>query len=386
MMDLSAARDATYRRAIDFAARQTRAVVEREPGYYPMYTRQGRWRHGQEAWTQWTDGFFAGLLWKLYAYTGEPWWRQQAEVYSAALEPRQHDREVHDLGFVFINSYWPWQCVSGDRRLEAVIAQAGRTLAMRFNERGQFLRSFLAPDSLFIDIMMNVPIILHAARVTGDARLREIALAHCRTTARYLVRADGSTAHEGIFDLETGQFLRQSTQQGLRAESAWARGLAWSLYGFATVYRYTELPEFLEVSRRNAAYFVEHLPADGVPYWDFDADPTAPPPWGAQKDSSAAAIAASGLFDLAQLSGEDRWREVALSLLDALCGSKFLADQTPGWEGTLLHGVYHTGKGLGVDESVIWGDFFLVEALGKAVGLASSANSLPHSGADPQNS
>jgi unsaturated chondroitin disaccharide hydrolase len=234
--------------------------------------------------------------------------------------------------------------------------------------------------------MMNVPIILHAARVTGDARLREIALAHCRTTARYLVRADGSTAHEGIFDLETGQFLRQSTQQGLRAESAWARGLAWSLYGFATVYRYTELPEFLEVSRRNAAYFVEHLPADGVPYWDFDADPTAPPPWGAQKDSSAAAIAASGLFDLAQLSGEDRWREVALSLLDALCGSKFLADQTPGWEGTLLHGVYHTGKGLGVDESVIWGDFFLVEALGKAVGLASSANSLPHSGADPQNS
>ncbi|MBX7072355.1 MAG: glycoside hydrolase family 88 protein [Pirellulales bacterium] len=385
-MALSAARDAVYRRALDFAARQTRAVVEREPGFYPMYTRQGRWRHGQEAWTQWTDGFFAGLLWKLYAYTGDPWWRQQAEVYSAALEPRQHDREVHDLGFVFLNSYWPWQCVSGDRRLEAVIVQAGRTLAMRFNERGQFLRSFLAPESLFIDIMMNVPIILHAARVTGDVRLREIALAHCRTTARYLVRADGSTAHEGIFDLETGQFLRQSTQQGLRAESAWARGLAWSLYGFATVYRYTELPEFLEVSRRNAAYFVEHLPADGVPHWDFDADPTAPPPWGAQKDSSAAAIAASGLFDLAQLSGEDRWREAALQLLDALCGPKFLADQTPGWEGMLLHGVYHTGKGLGVDESVIWGDFFFVEALGKAVGLASSANSLPHSGADPQNS
>src|SRR5690606_28218754 len=121
-----------------------------------------------------------------------------------------------------------------------------QTLALRFNEKGCYLRSFVAPDSLFIDIMMNVGIIFYAAQQTGDQKLYRVALDHCLTTRRYLVRGDGSTSHEGIFDLETGEFLRQTTHQGWRDDSSWARGLAWALYGFGTMYRFTGDARYLQ--------------------------------------------------------------------------------------------------------------------------------------------
>ncbi len=183
------------------------------------------------------------------------------------------------------------------------------------------------------------------------------------------MRADGSTAHEGLFDLETGAFLRHSTHQGLSADSSWARGLAWSLYGYSQVYALTGEREFLDVAERNADYWLTHLPKDHVPYWDFKADLSAPLPWGPQKDSSAAAIAASGLLDLErQTASLDRavvYRQTALAMLDALVAPNYLAIDDPGWEGILKHGVYHTAKGLGVDESVMWGEFFFVEAMMK---------------------
>jgi unsaturated chondroitin disaccharide hydrolase len=252
-----------------------------------------------------------------------------------------------------------------------VLVQAGRTLAMRFMERGQYLRSFVAPESLFIDIMMNVPIIFYAASVTGDEELRRVALAHCRTTRDQIVRTDGSTAHEGIFDLETGAFLREATHQGWKPESAWARGLAWSMYGYSQVFALTGLDEFLQVAERNADYWLANLPPDGVPWWDFRADFSLPLPWGKQKDSSAGAIAASGLLDLAtQTKSPERasaYRQTALKMLDQLAGPDYLAEGTPGWEGILRHGVYHTAKNLGVDESVMWGEYFFVEALTKAL-------------------
>src|SRR5262249_34430669 len=153
-------------------------------------------------------------------------------------------------------------------------------------------------------------------------------------------------------------------------DSAWARGLAWSLYGYSKVFALTGSSEFLEVAERNARYWIVNLPADKVPYWDFQADLSQPPPWGAQKETSAAAIAASGLLDLARQTTSPQhaktYRDTALAMLDALCRPEYLAIETPGWEGILKHGVYHTKKNLGVDESVMWGEFFFVEALTKA--------------------
>jgi len=371
MTDFHAAK---YLQAVDFAQRQVAATVERTPDFFPIYTEKGRWHHAGELWTDWTGGFFAGQMWKFHAHTSDAAWRQRAEHYSRLLEHRQFDRNVHDLGFIFLNTYRPWYELTGEDRLRQILIQAGRTLAMRFREKGQYLASFIGPQSLFIDIMMNVPIIFYAARETGDAELRRIADAHCRTTRDTLVRPDGSTAHEGLFDVETWQFLRQSTHQGLRADSNWARGLAWSMYGYSQVFALTGEDEFLAVAERNADFWLTHLPKDHVPYWDFAADLSAPLPWGPQKDSSAAAIAASGLLDLErQTKSIDRavmYRQTALAMLDALVQPEYLAIETPGWEGTLKHGVYHTAKGLGVDESVMWGEYFFVEALLKALGSA----------------
>jgi unsaturated chondroitin disaccharide hydrolase len=368
-------RTATYTAALEFAARQVARLVTDHPDFFPIYTVEGKWRHAGELWTDWTGGFLAGMMWRFHERTGDAVWRQRAEHYSRLLEHRQHDRDVHDLGFIFLNTYEPWYRLTNDARLNDVLIQAGRTLAMRFMENGQYLRSFVAPESLFIDIMMNVPIIFRAAQETGDQELLRKATAHCRTTRDTIVRADGSTAHEGLFDLETGAFLRQTTHQGLRGDSRWARGLAWSLYGYSKVYALTGDPEWLAVSQRNADFWLAHLPDDRVPYWDFDADLSQPAPWGAQKDSSAGAIAASGLLDLASQTTDPAqaaaYRDAALAMLDALCAPEYLADQTPGWEGILKHGVYHTAKNLGVDESVMWGEFFFVEALSK--GVASRA-------------
>jgi unsaturated chondroitin disaccharide hydrolase len=205
-------------------------------------------------------------------------------------------------------------------------------------------------------------------RLTGSSRGGRRPLPH---DARADRPPDGSTAHEGLFDIRSGEFQGESTHQGLAADSAWARGLAWSLYGYSKCFALTGNAEYREVAERNAQYWIEHLPADGVPYWDFHADLSQPPPWGAQKESSAGAIAASGLLDLAwQTSSREKselYRSTALKMLDALVQPEYLAIDTPGWEGILKHGVYHTAKNRGVDESVMWGEFFFVEALTKEV-------------------
>ncbi len=364
-------RSEKFTRALDFAQCQVAALIENAPDYFPIYTTGGRWRHDGELWTDWTGGFFAGMMWKFFERSDDERWLRRAKHYSQLLEHRQNDRQVHDLGFIFLNTYRPWYELTGDEHKQEVLVRAGRTLASRFMPKGRYLRSFVAPESLFIDIMMNVPLIFYAANETGDKQLERIAAAHCRTTRDKIVRADGSTAHEGIFDLETGEFLREDTHQGWRPDSAWARGLAWSLYGYSQCYALTGTEEFLEVAERNAAFWLANLPADKVPHWDFRADVSQPLPWGAQKDSSAAAIAASGLLDLANqtrsMQTASQYRETALAMLDALVEPEYLANETPDWEGILKHGVYHTKKNLGVDESVMWGEFFFVEAIGKAL-------------------
>ncbi len=364
-------REELYNDALDFAQQQVAATIERTPDYFPIYTTGGRWYHEGELWTDWTGGFFAGMMWKFHLRTGEDSWREQAQHYSQLLEHRQHDRDVHDLGFIFLNTYRPWFELTGDRSLQEIVIRAGRTLAMRFMPAGKYLRSFVAPESLFIDIMMNVPVIYYAALATGDAELRYVADEHCRTTRKRLVRGDGSAAHEGVFDLQSGEFLRQTTHQGARGDSSWARGLAWSLYGYSQVYELTKDETALATAELNAEFWIRHLPQDRVPYWDFDADLSQPLPWGPQKDSSAGAIAASGLLDLAQQTESpdraEQYRQTALDMLDALVTPQYLAKADAGWEGILKHGVYHTKKNLGVDESVMWGEFFLVEALLKAL-------------------
>ena len=371
ILDLTPQDRQLFEETLEFAARQVRRVIERYPDFYPMYTHQGRWKHDLPAWTHWCDGFLPGMMWIFcrrapLGSAEAAYWREQAIRYTRPLEPRQHDREVHDLGFIFMSTYYRWNQLEPDPAREAVLIQAGRTMALRYREKGRYLRSFVAENSLFIDIMMNVGIVFYATERTGDARLYDIALQHCLTTRRYLVRGDGSTAHEGLFDTETGEFLRQSTHQGWRGDSCWSRGLTWALYGFGTVYGYTRDPRFLATAEACADYYLTHTPADGVPPWDYDA----PEESRRLQDTSAAAIAASGLLQLAGLLTDRAkgalYAAAARHILRTLA-TRWVARDDPEWEGILKGGVYHLHKKLGVTESVMWGEHFFVEALDRAL-------------------
>ena len=363
--------------AFAFAQQQVRGLLERHPNLYPLYTDGGRWCHPKPAWTRWCDGFLPGMMWIFYEETNDLRWRELAQEYSRALEPRKDDQEVHDLGFIFYHgTYRRWYEATlrdgaPDPSLKDVVVHAGRILARRFIEPGGYLRSFHGPDSNFIDIMMNVCVIFYAAQATGDDALMELAHRHCRTTRCTLVRGDGSTSHEGVFDLNTGEFLGQTTQQGYRGDSCWSRGLAWSLYGFGTCFQLTRDPAYLEVAQLNADYWLRHAPEDGVVPWDFDA-PESGPLSRSQVDTSASAIAAMGLFNLAELSlGAARrkaYLNCALRTMDSLTAN-YLGESEDGWEGILRSGVYHIHKQLGVNESVMWGEFFFVEALQRVLRL-----------------
>ncbi len=370
---------AHLRNALIFAQHQVRRLVETHPGFYPLYTDHGKWKHDKPAWTRWCDGFLPGMMW-LFLESGTAddlgYWRKKAEEYSARLEERKEDRDVHDLGFIFYHgTYKRWYEATvregrPDQRLKDVVIRAGQVLAMRFKEKGQYLRSFISDESLFIDIMMNVGVIFYAANELSDPKLLRVAMQHSLTTRRVLLRGDGSTSHEGIFDLNTGEFLRQTTHQGGRGDSCWSRGLAWSLYGFATCFELTRDIKFLEAAELNADFWINNTPNDGVPPWDYDA-PAEGKLSRSQPDSSAAAIAASGLFTLSKLTASPTlsvaYRELALRTVTTLSQPPYLASDDKNWEGILKRGVYHIHKGLGVDESVMWGEFFFVEALTKAL-------------------
>ena len=355
---------------MQFAQHQLRSLVTKHPDAFPMYTESGKWSLTGERWTNWCEGFLGGQLWLAFQFAADTeeraWFRSRAEHYSCLVEPRKMDLTVHDLGFVFLSTWKRWYDLTSDPAKQAVVVQAGRSLSQRFQSKGQYLASFLGRHSLFIDIMMNVPVIFYAARVTGDRELYAVASAHCETTRRYLVRTDGSTAHEGLFDTETGAFIGQSTQQGWQASSCWARGLAWSLYGFGTVYTYTHNPADLATAEANAQYYMSHCPESGVPPNDFD-EPNPSLPY----ESSAAAIAAGGLWQLADLlAGTDRetvYREYAIKILKTLTSEEFSGASVGGWEGLLRHGIYNLGLGLGVDESVMCGDYFFLDMVAKGL-------------------
>ncbi|MEP6961946.1 MAG: glycoside hydrolase family 88 protein [Acidobacteriota bacterium] len=356
-----------FAQAFAFAQKQVKKLVEKHPQVYPIATENGIWTVDGPAWTHWCDGFLPGMMW-MFVKHSEPdsqeraYWTEQAIRYTTPIEPRKQDRDVHDLGFLFFSSYYRWWRLTQDAAHKEVLIEAGKTLSLRFKEKGGYLRSFVGDNSVFIDIMMNVGLIFFAARETGDRRLRDIAMRHSHTTRRVLVRGDGSTAQEGIFDPDTGEFIRQTTHQGFRGDSCWSRGLAWALYGFTTCYEYSRDPHFLETAEACADFYITHSPPDGIAPWDFNA----PAENRILPDTSAAAITASGLLRLCRLvpdplKGHLYW-STAVHILRSLC-EKQLAKSDPKWEGILRGGVYHANKGLGVDESVMWGEYFFCEAL-----------------------
>lgn len=348
------------------AASKLTGLIDRHPGQFPLYTRDGRWVVDGEAWTNWCEGFLGGQLWMLSRRgpdaSGRAAFRIAAEHYSALLEERRFDDSVHDLGFLFWSTYRRWFEETGDPRFNDVLVDAGRTTAGRYRSTGGYMPSFREPASLFIDIMMNIHMAFYAAQQTGEHELAERATQHCLTTRRHLIRGDGSASHEAMFDLETGDFLAQTTQQGFSDSGSWARGQAWALYGFGTVYRFTGDRRFLRTAQATADFWIERTRTQLVPPNDWEEpDPVRP------FESSAAAAAAGGLWQLAGLVDDPAvaraYADHAVRTIVELASDRFLAAPDEDWEGVLKHGTYHEGKNLGVDESVMWGDYWFLDTV-----------------------
>jgi len=372
-----AARTLTIEEALDFSQRQVRRFITHAPGQLTTYTHNGRWVFDEDPWAPaWSGGFLTGMIWVFAHRTGDPWWREQAERYSLLVEPRKHDTGTHDVGFVLEPSWGRWYDEDGNTHARDVLIEGGRTMSGRLQKAGGYLSTWVDPGSTFIDVMMNVGIIFRAAKYSDDPELREIALTHCRTSRRHLMRGDGSTLHEGWFDVKTGEFLRGATHQGWRADSSWARGQAWAIYGFTTAYQHTDEADMLDAARRAADYHITHTPEHGVPPNDW-MDPAPVDPF----ESSAAAIAAAGMLHLADALGQDNdakhYRDYGLRILQTLRSTEFIAADTEGWQGILRHATYHYRNGLGINESVMWGEHYFVEALQLAADLQERQDLTP---------
>lgn len=359
-------------RALDIAAEAVSRLVQEHPNRVPVYTAGGRWVFDADPWAPvWTAGFLTGQLWILAQWTGNRRLRESAEHYSRLLEHRKTDTHTHDLGFILEPSWGRWHDLEPTRQTRDVLIQGGRTMAGRFNAQGRYLSTWVDDGSTFIDVMMNIGVIFRAAELSDDAGLLRIASEHALTSRRYLVRGDASTVHEGWFDPLSGEFLRAATHQGYRADSCWARGQAWGIYGFGTAYQHTRDRRFLDTAAALAEFYIAKTGEHYIPPNDWD-EPDPP----LRYESSAAAAAASAFLQLAELlQGDDRqdgggysgqasrYARYGAEIVSALSTPDFLAAPGTGWEGVIKHAVYHRGNGLGVDESVMWGDYYYVEAL-----------------------
>jgi unsaturated chondroitin disaccharide hydrolase len=356
--------DPPTQHALDFAAQQLTASVAEvgSPTRFPKSTlADGSWSTEDSG--TWTSGFFPGCLWLMFQRTSGSSWHTWAADWTAEMEGEKNDTGSHDVGFKIFCSFGNGYRLTLEPAYRDVVIQGAQSLASRYNPIVGCTRSW---DNrhfpVIIDNMMNLEILFWAARNGGNPVWYDMALSHALKTRVNHVRADGSTYQLVDYDPSTGAILGKETVQGYATESTWSRGQAWAVYGFTMAYRETGDSRLLETARLVADYFIDHLPADQVPYWDFEA-PNIP---NEKKDSSAGAIAASGLLELSTLVSDGasraRYRDAAAAVLTSLCSTAYLAEGTNS-SGILLHGVGNKPSNKEVDVSLIYGDYYFIEAL-----------------------
>jgi unsaturated chondroitin disaccharide hydrolase len=336
------------------------------PARYPASTGAGgEWTTtGPKAWT---SGFFPGTLWLAYGATGDAALRAEAERRLSGLEAQKRDTSGNDQGFKILDSFGHAARLTGDDAHRRVVVRAARSLASRYVPVVGSTRSWGDRSSpevrVIVDNLMNLELLFWASKHGGDPAWYAIARSHALRTMRDHVRSDGSAFHIVDYSPRTGAVERKGTRQGHARDSTWSRGQGWAVYGFTMAYRETGDRRLLEAARRVSDWFIDHLPPDRVPYWDFDAPgiPDAP------RDSSAAAIAASGLLELAALEPQRGraagFRDAAEAIIASLSGAPYLAPEGAS-QAILLHGTQDFPRG-NFDTGLAFGDYYFVEALGR---------------------
>ncbi|MFA7420136.1 MAG: glycoside hydrolase family 2 TIM barrel-domain containing protein [Melioribacteraceae bacterium] len=338
-------------------------------GKFPEYTIDGKWKVSERP--NWFAGFTSGELWYMYDITGNEEFKKRALTHADNLIKYATLDNTHDLGFIFFNSCVKAYQHTGEKKYKDAAIEAAHTLVKRYNTKGNFLRAWGklgTPDReglMIIDTMMNLELLFWAAKETDDYTLYDIAYKHAIVCMNEHVRSNYSSHHVVEFDPQTGKVVKKRTHQGFSDESTWARGEAWGIYGFAIAYKYTGDERFFNISKNMASYFLKNLPDDYIPRWDLDlkADSVV-------RDASAAAIAASGMFLLSELSDSKNDYQKYLDLANRITESLskdyiFTNSRRKVEEGILLHTVYNYAKNWGINESYPAGDFYFIECLNK---------------------
>ena len=316
----------------------------------------------------WVSGFFPGVLWMLYENSGDAQLRQLAELYTERVEPAKKLTNTHDLGFMLYCSFGQGYRLTGNQHYLNVITEGTQSLLTRWNPKLGVIKSWDFGKQwqypVIIDNMMNLEMLCFMTRESGDRRYEKIAETHAQTTIKNHFREDNSTFHVVSYDTITGQPHAKNTAQGYADGSSWARGQSWGLYGYTMMYRETRNPLYLKQARKIATFLINHprLPADKVPYWDYDA-PDIP---NAKRDASAAAIMASALIELSQLDRSKmapQWLALAEKQLRTLSSPTYLAEEGEQGGFILKHGLGHMPEKNEIDVPLTYGDYYYVEAL-----------------------
>ncbi len=318
----------------------------------------------------WTSGFFPGSMWYMYELTGDEKWKNLGVKYTEDLDSVKYLTWHHDVGFMINTSYGNAYKATKNEAYKDVMIQAAKSLATRFRptpgviqswdeDRGwQGTRGWMCP--VIIDNMMNLELFFEVTRLTGDSSFYKMAVSHADVTLENHFRDDYSCYHVIDYDKIKGGVRHKHTAQGYAHESAWARGQAWALYGFAVCYRETKDPRYLELTDKIYNYLFTHknMPEDLVPYWDFDA-PNIP---NEPRDASAAAVIASALYELSTF-GKPEYKETADKIVASLSSPSYRALLGTNGNFLLMHSVGSIPHGHEIDVPLNYADYYFLEAL-----------------------
>jgi len=316
----------------------------------------------------WCSGFYPGTLLEIYGQTKDKALLNESARILKVLEREQYNRDTHDLGFMMYCSFGNALKVEpNNEEYKQVLINSARSLATRFDPKVGVIKSWNSKKSdylVIIDNMMNLELLFWATKATGDSSFYKIAVTHANTTMKNHFRPDYSSYHVVNYNPETGAVQERKTAQGYSNESAWARGQAWGLYGYTVMYRETHDKKYLKQAQHIASFILHNpnLPADKVPYWDYNA-PNIP---NALRDASAAAVMASAFLELCRYTdaaSAKTYFSAAETILRALSSPKYLAK--PGTNGgfVLLHSVGHMPNKTEIDVPLTYADYYFVEAL-----------------------
>lgn len=340
-------------------------MIQRNRGKIPYSSNNSTYDNFAESdisW--WTNGFFAGSLWQLYHENGQLKYRENAEIIEKML-----DRALfeflglhHDVGFMWLHTAIANYRLTGNKESRVRGLHAANLLLSRYNAAGEYLVAWncAVPGWSIIDSMMNIPILYWASEELKDPRFHHVATKHANTLEKNLIRNDGSAGHIASFDPVSGQFVEMIRGQGYSASSAWSRGQAWGIYGFALSYRYTQEQHYLDTAKKIANYFIGNIAQNGyVPLVDFRG------PVGTTKiDTSAGACAACGMLEIANhIEGAESayYRNAAVLILKALV--KEYADWDVDTDGILYGSSHSYHQKKETEIHLVYGDYFLIEGI-----------------------